>query len=140
MDDRNLQIRLAEDIALLEFLGSVPVDSSRNSERREDLAASPGRAISARAERDLTTTLAFLSGIRDDPRYITAVCVQEVQSLLRVYVAANGRGPGPSPYLDSVKTGFDGIFQVLRRAKTSTFCLQGEWKKLIHGHSLSPQS
>lgn len=63
--------------------------------------------------------LAFLSGIKDDPSKVTAVCVHETDEgeALSVMVAANSRGwVLLSPYLDSIKRGLDELFLILANA------------------------
>lgn len=119
MADSALQTRLAENIALLGFLGNVPVRPSRNHDRHEEAVLSAGRTLPVQTERELTRILAFLSSHKEDINNVTAVCVRESESSLCVLVAANSRGPGLSPYLDSVKAGFESIFTLLRKASTS---------------------
>lgn len=126
MGDLALQTRLTEDIALLEFLGKVPVAPSKNLGTQHDPGPSAGRTLTLRAERDLATTLAFLSSIRDDANNVTAVCVREADMSLSVLVAANIRELGASPYLESVKRGFEQIFGLLRTASTSKSRLSNE--------------
>ncbi|KAF5630821.1 hypothetical protein F52700_7040 [Fusarium sp. NRRL 52700] len=65
-------------------------------------------------EKLLTSTLAFLSSIRDDAMRVTAVCVEEKKSSLVVMVAANAKDSRNSAsYLDAVKEGLDKIFRSL---------------------------
>jgi acyl-CoA hydrolase len=65
-------------------------------------------------EKLLTSTLAFLSSIRDDALKVTAVCVEEKKSSVVVMVAANAKDShSSSSYLDAVKEGFDRIFKLL---------------------------
>ena len=116
-----LHTRCAENIALLHHLGNIPSVPQRNLVRdaRPDLATT--RTLSASNERVLTSVLAFLSSIRDDPNKVSAVCVEESASALVVMIAVNAEGPGESAYAQSVKAGFDIIFTLLARAPTSKY-------------------
>lgn len=114
------QIRCAENIALLSVLGQVPAAPSRNGLGRSPVF-SPRRSLLLQAERDLCSTLAFISSIKDDRNRVTAVCVQEEESSLRVLIAANAQtygACGDGTYLQAVQAGFEEIFAILRTAST----------------------
>lgn len=70
------EIHLAENIALLSLLQKVPTLPSRN-EVTPKLEKS-GRELSFNRERGLAGALSFLSGISNDKKYVTAVCIEEV--------------------------------------------------------------
>ncbi|KAM5351697.1 hypothetical protein ACJ41O_004420 [Fusarium nematophilum] len=116
----DLEAECAQKIALLRYLGRIASHPERNeAECCLPLPeADADRALSLRDERYLTSTLAFLSSVRDDSNKITAVCVEERPPGMVVMVAANAKGPGvSSAYLASVKHGFDGVFSILREAR-----------------------
>ncbi|KAK5990418.1 hypothetical protein PT974_08686 [Cladobotryum mycophilum] len=113
-----LQIRCAENIAFMTFLGDVPAIPERTRWGTEHDVGS-GRVMTREIEKDLVGTLAFLSSIEDDPDKITAVCVQERSHGMCVVVAANDRTACDTPYLQRVKDGFDEIFDVLRMVSST---------------------
>lgn len=127
-DEASLYKRCAEDIAFLELLGKVPVPPQHNPYVRPgpDLI---GYALPLRAERHLTSTLAFLSSIEDDSTKITACCVRENIAGLEVLLAVNATSSHNSAYLELVKTGFERIFYLLKKAATSESPLLIEEKK-----------
>ncbi|QKD51490.2 uncharacterized protein FOBCDRAFT_198841 [Fusarium oxysporum Fo47] len=114
----NTEIECARNIALLYYLGRIGCKPQKNSIqdcepiRKADI----NRALSLQDEKLLTSTLAFLSSIRDDAMSVTAVCVEEKKSSVVVMVAANAKDShNSSSYLDAVKEGFDKIFRSLNR-------------------------
>ncbi|KAF4975015.1 hypothetical protein FZEAL_8160 [Fusarium zealandicum] len=113
------EVSCAQNIALLYYLGNIASAPCKNRLGPRDAQPETGEAriLSLEDERHLTTSLAFISSIQDDSNKITAVCVEERLSGLVVMVAANAKTPGiTSPYLPSVKQGFDGIFSSLKDA------------------------
>lgn len=116
--EASLYTRCAENIALLELLGNIGEPPTPNP-HVERPGQSNNRHISLRSERDLVSTLGFLSSIKDDPNNVTAVCIKEEASTLSVLVAANAKGPGKSVYLNDLKMGFDRIFKLLRTSAKS---------------------
>ncbi|KAL2694185.1 hypothetical protein Neosp_000759 [[Neocosmospora] mangrovei] len=115
MPGTDLEADCAQNIALLYYLGQVASHPHKNLTRPQE--ADVGWTISLNDEKHLTTTLGLLSGIKDDIRNVTAVCVEETRHGLVVMVAANTKGPGPvSPYLQWVKEGFDSVFSLLKDA------------------------
>ncbi|KAJ4268231.1 hypothetical protein NW762_002293 [Fusarium torreyae] len=119
MSISNPEAECTQNIALLYYLGRIGCRPQRNSIDGCEavLRTGTGRTLSLQDERLLTSTLAFLSSIRDDPLKIMAVCVEEKKAGLVVMVAANAKDSGnSSPYLDSVKQGFDRIFELLQQA------------------------
>jgi hypothetical protein len=127
------QLRCAQNIAFLYFLGQVHAPPRRNiaphnlRSKNNCESAPDGALLLLSAEMDLTKTLAFLSSLEDDMNQITAVCVAEKKKKgssqegqgLEVLVAANARGPVVTVYLEKVKSEFDGLFSILRRAMKS---------------------
>jgi hypothetical protein len=111
--------RCAEDIALLGVLGDVPSAPTRYAHQAGINAA--GYELDLRTERDLTSTLGFLSSIRDDISNITAVLVREDEQGVSILVASNAATASESPYLNLVKRGFDDIFGVLREMRKSVY-------------------
>ncbi|KAH7023312.1 hypothetical protein EDB80DRAFT_770127 [Ilyonectria destructans] len=100
------QDRLAEDIALLFYLTRNHAPPERHP--MMDPKPDPGsaRTLSFRDEWLLTSTLAFLSSVRDDSNNITAVCVEECPSGLTIMLAVNAEDSSPSPYLQQVVRSF----------------------------------
>jgi hypothetical protein len=108
-------IACAENIALLSLLHSVPTLPASNSidgfqTPSEDYALSFGE------ERGLTSTLAFLSSISNNPNHIPAICIEENpnSAFLSVLLAVNKakRNDG-NQFLQTLKQGFESIFTIL---------------------------
>lgn len=114
----SLYERCAENVALLELMGKMPDPPSRNAQMQTSEEA-VGHSMPIHAEKALTSTLAALSSIKDDPNNVTAVCIQEEGVVTKVMIAANADSSCHSENLKAVKKGFDGIFQLLRKAATS---------------------
>jgi|SRR5688572_19765542 hypothetical protein len=121
--DPDIQLRIAEDIALLHILGDVPSapPPSDTSFQRGDLHS--GHELTLEQEKEFVSDMAFLSSIEDDISNITAVAVQELAGgSLRILVAANSTPKGPDAvYLGQVKRGFDELGNLMRRASMSEF-------------------
>ncbi|CVK93133.1 hypothetical protein FPRO04_01106 [Fusarium proliferatum] len=118
MSETNTEIECARNIALLYYLGRIGCKPQKNSiqDCEPICKADINRALSLQDEKSLTSTLAFLSSIRDDAMRVTAVCVEEKKSGVVVMIAANAKhSHNSSPYLDAVKEGFDKIFRSLNR-------------------------
>ncbi|EWG48207.1 hypothetical protein FVEG_16242 [Fusarium verticillioides 7600] len=112
----NTEIECARNIALLYYLGRIGCKPQRNSiqDCEPMCKADINRALSLQDEKLLTSTLAFLSSIRDDAMRVTAVCVEENKSSVVVMVTANAKDSHNSPsYFDAAKEGFDKIFRSL---------------------------
>ncbi len=116
---RTGEIHLAENIALLSLLQEVPALPSRN-EITPSLEIA-GRELSLNRERGLAGALSFLSGISNDGKYVTAVCIEEIpdSDSLRVILAINKStvtdGTG---VLKEVKLAFENIFRILSEAQS----------------------
>ncbi|KAH7328773.1 hypothetical protein B0I35DRAFT_418293 [Stachybotrys elegans] len=109
------QAACAENIALLGLLDKVPAAPRRN-DSVADVGVTQGRALPLSVERGLTSMLAFLSGIEKDSEHVTAVCVEERGSSLRVLIAANAKDTAASPWagLEIIKNGYDEILGLLK--------------------------
>ncbi|KAH7266980.1 uncharacterized protein BKA55DRAFT_159456 [Fusarium redolens] len=89
----NTELECARNIALLYYLGRIGCKHQKNNIqdcepiRKSDIS----RVLSLQDEKLLTSTLAFLSSIRDDALKVTAVCVEEKKSSVVVMVAANAK-------------------------------------------------
>ncbi|CAM1506579.1 Fc.00g062200.m01.CDS01 [Cosmosporella sp. VM-42] len=116
----SLHERCAENIALLHHLGNIPSPPRRNLVRDPGPDPATTRTLSIGNESDLTSVLAFLSSIRDDPNKVTAVCIEESVPGLVVMIAVNAEGLDASTYIQSVKAGFDTIFTLLRTASITS--------------------
>jgi hypothetical protein len=120
----------AENIALLHFLHAVPAPRSKNPTDHLPLYKN-GYTLPVETERRLTSTLAFLSSVNDDPNRIPAICVEEIpeKGSLNVLLAVNKAGPGGGiPVLESTKRDFETIFERLAqspecRAYTRLYCI-----------------
>lgn len=105
----------AENIAILHLLHKVPSEPSKNaiegtSVRRQDYT------LSLEMERKLTSTLAFLSNVKDDRSHIPAVAIVEGVPLsrLRVLLAVNEKSHGDgNQILRNIKAGFETILSAL---------------------------
>jgi hypothetical protein len=76
MDNANYHRVTAENIALLRLLSSVPEPLTQNALSVAFLDIDTER-LPFQKECDIVETLAFVSGISDDPEKVTAVCIQE---------------------------------------------------------------
>ncbi|KAF5846132.1 hypothetical protein GGP41_008635 [Bipolaris sorokiniana] len=105
----------AENIALLYLLHSVPVPPSCNEIKKSPFRQG-GYSLSFVRERDLASTLAFLSNTEDDPNHIPALCVEENPELvsLNVVVAVNKKnGEDGNKALQNIKQSLEKIFTIL---------------------------
>lgn len=113
----------AENIALNYLLHEAPeppqqkpTESFRGSEKEYKLPFSK--------EKELVEILSFLAKTKDGSDYIPAMCVEQDPNgaALKALLAINKRtytdGDG---LLQSLKTGFENIFQVLRRSLYGSF-------------------
>ncbi|RSL59603.1 hypothetical protein CEP53_005739 [Fusarium sp. AF-6] len=117
MSGTDLEEECAQNIALLYYLSQNPPEPKKHDENRGQEPDVTDRTISLSDEKRLTSTLGFLSAIRSDINNVTAVCVEERGSRMIIMVAANAKEAGlSSPYLPSVKVGFDKVFSILADA------------------------
>ena len=123
----SLAVNCAENIALLFLLHSVPVPPFHNPIDNPPIRQK-GYTLSFTRERSLAGTLAFLSNLKDGPDHIPAVCIEETpdSASLNVLLAVNKARPGDGKeVLQSLKSGFESIFELLSRVST------GEWPTIL---------
>jgi hypothetical protein len=86
----NPSIVCAENISLLFLLHSVP-SVPKATPIRKDQTNEAGYSLPFEKERELASTLAFLSSIREDPNRIPALCIENVPDVcaLKVHIAVN---------------------------------------------------
>lgn len=126
--DAALSIACAENIALLQFLHTVPaqpsfIDVHQSAATDSDVS----RLLPLEQERRLTSILAVLSSVREDVNRITAVAVQEASasSSLNVLVAVNRTSSSDGrANLKEVKAGFNRIFALLAKATENNLVLE----------------
>lgn len=109
------KIACAESIAFLHLIHSVPAQPSANA-IDSATCISEHHTLPFERERSLTSSLAFLSSINDDPNHVSAICVQEDSKdrCLKVLIAVNEAKWGDSRrILRDLKHGFEGIFSLL---------------------------
>ncbi len=114
---RRQNISFAENVALLYPLCRSPDVPHANPWPAGLVNQDSGRALSFKNEVSLAKTLAFLSGISDDPARVVAVCVEELSgSGIRVVVAVNKKNPrSGNDILMRIKNGLEGVFGQLSR-------------------------
>jgi len=120
METKNLSpaVRLAQDITVLHMLSEVPEPTARQP-RRSPNHPTKNRVLSLPQEQDLTSTLAFLSGVSHDGNHVTAVAVEEVNSGrgLRMWLAINKMVTDSNQAeLSRLQQAFEGLFKSLARA------------------------
>ncbi|KAH8656125.1 hypothetical protein BGZ60DRAFT_546315 [Tricladium varicosporioides] len=110
-----LIVTCSENIALLHLLHSVPDPPSRNPIEHPPVSQKV-YTLPLQQERSLTGTLAFLSGLKDGPNHIPAVCVEESpkSAFLNVLVAVNKARPDDGKeILQTLRSGFERISALL---------------------------
>ena len=113
----NIPIILAEDIALLSLLSTVPEEPGENVPNNEVRSNNQQqRSLTFERERDLVDNLAFLSADTDDSEKVTALCVEENPDTvgLTIVLAVN-KGS-----LAHVKAGFEKMAKILQRVATQS--------------------
>jgi hypothetical protein len=120
-------VSCAENIALNYLLHEVPEPPQQTPPKRFR-GSEKGYILSFLKERDLVEILSFLAKTKDGSEYIPAVCVEQDPNGagLKALLAINKRtySDGNS-LLQILKTGFENIFNVLRRS------LFGSWVSSI---------
>lgn len=108
-------VTCAENVALLYLLHSVPVPPSRN-----EISNHPVRTgsylLPFHRERDLASTLAFLSNTKDDSNHVPALCIEENpdSESLNVMLAVNrAKWEDGNEVLHNLKQSLEEIFTVL---------------------------
>ena len=108
-------VTCAENIALLYLLHSVPVPPSRN-EISNHLVRTGSYILPFHRERDLASTLAFLSNTKDDSNHVPALCIEENpdSESLNVMLAVNRvKWEDGNEILHDLKQSLENIFTVL---------------------------
>jgi hypothetical protein len=105
----------AENVALLYLLHSVPISPSCNKIiKPQSLKGS--YSLSFDQERDLASTLAFLSNTKDDSNHVPALCIEEIPKLatLKVVLAVNKtKWEDGNEALQNLKQSLEKIFTIL---------------------------
>lgn len=115
---RRQALSCAENISLLSIINPTPSVPGENTRRPPKSKNSSLRILSFDCEISLTSTLAFLCGISDDPDHVVAVCVEElVQGKgLRVLVAVNKKNPeSGTGVLQRIEDGLGKVLRCLSR-------------------------
>ncbi|KAK4240779.1 hypothetical protein C8A03DRAFT_12882 [Achaetomium macrosporum] len=110
---RTQTLSLAENVALLSLLCGAP--TAPNTNPWPTAVDNHSFADEVR----LTSTIAYLSGISDDPSHVVAVCVEGLTSgrEIRVVIAVNKEHPvSGNDVLARIKNGLDEVFGHLARA------------------------
>ena len=112
------QLRLAQNIFILQALNETPVPPSENS--IDDYAAShadsPTRVLTLVHERRLAEILTYWASSSDDPRKVIALCVEEKKNgqAMVIRLAVNHGN------LDHVKVAFNAMRVTLEEAAASS--------------------
>lgn len=106
---------LNEDILLLRRLGSEPINTCHYP-AHDQISQRP--RLSFQREKDLVEALAFLSATSEDPKKVTAVCIEEdLEHEACIIRLASNKGS-----LADVIVGFEEMAAILRKANPqSTF-------------------
>lgn len=113
-------VSLTEKIVLLHLISQLPGGLSdvgtKSSPGEASKKDEKGRILSLRQENEIVSTLAFLSGISNNPNEISAVCLEELpaEGACKILVAVNKLRPGSGQaVLDKIQRGFERIFRRL---------------------------
>ena len=109
----------AEKIAILHLLHEVPTLPSTNAGPGPSSSFSKQYSLPFERERDLCSTLAFLSCTKDDPSRIPALSLQECpeKPALNVLLAVNSSQYGDGlQTLRNIEAGFEKIFLLLNQS------------------------
>lgn len=112
-----LDVRWAQDVALLNRITQVPGRQSHGAIPRpvtRVVEQSDIRTFSLKEEKELTTTLAFLSSVSENKDQVTAVCLEETPGGCKVLLAVNRLDADTGQdKLAKIRKGFERIFQDL---------------------------
>ena len=114
----------AENLALLYLLHSVPVPPSRN-EINKPAFRHGSYSMSYTQERDLASTLAFLSNTKGNPNHVPALCVEEDPNLasLNIMLAVNrAKWEDGTEVLQDTKQSLEKIFTILSEVSEGMSC------------------
>lgn len=112
-------VAFAENVAVLHLLCPFPSESSNNPPP-SSAGQGTGRILSFERERCLSSGLAFLAEISDDPNHVVAVAIEEQPSRkgLAVVVSINRENAASAQStLEMIKAGLQDIFSVLARVE-----------------------
>jgi hypothetical protein len=121
---RKLQLCLAENASLLYHVTKAPTDAKDNPCPSTAVANDPRRTLSFDDEVCLTSTLAYISAISDDPNHVIAVCVEELpdRKSIRIVIAINKERPdSQDEVLKRIKDGLAVVLSHLACSGQSVF-------------------
>ncbi|TQV90529.1 hypothetical protein IF1G_10852 [Cordyceps javanica] len=115
-------IACAEAIAFMHLLHAVPTEPFINPQQQQAQSDPSAYSLPFDKERDLVSTLAFLSNVGEDPNHVPALCMHEKPEMgeSEVIITVNQAryGDGLSTLKD-IKEGFKSIFDSLSRVLQS---------------------
>jgi hypothetical protein len=114
----------AENIALLYLLHSVPVPPSCNEINKPPFRQG-SYSLSFTRERNLASTLAFLSNTEDDSSHVPALCIEENPELasLNAMLAVNRtEWEDANEVLQNIKQSLEKIFTILSETSEGMSC------------------
>jgi hypothetical protein len=120
----NAAINCAENIALNYLLHEVP-ESPQHRPIERSQVLKKGYLLPFTKERDLVDILSFLAKTKEGSDYIPAMCIEQDPNgrALKALLAINKRTfTDGNDLLQSLKTRFENIFDVLRRSLYGSFC------------------
>ncbi|GAB1310820.1 hypothetical protein MFIFM68171_01030 [Madurella fahalii] len=121
---------LAENVAILSLFSRAPIAPQANPRIPALLKRDAGRLLQFEQEERLTGTLAFISGVSDDPCHVIALCVEELVGGdgVRIVVAINKKTPeAGTGILERIKKGLENIFGHLSRIRNDDYAsLEGQ--------------
>ncbi|OIW34440.1 hypothetical protein CONLIGDRAFT_709775 [Coniochaeta ligniaria NRRL 30616] len=112
-------VRFAENVAVLHLLCPFPSESSSNP-LPSSAGQDSGRHLSPERERCLSSGLAFLAEISDDPNHVVAVATEErprTQGLAVIVSINRENAASAQGTLERIRGGLQGIFSVLARVE-----------------------
>jgi hypothetical protein len=114
----------AENIALLYLLHSVPVSPSCNKINRPP-SRQGSYSLSFTRERNLASTLAFLSNKEDDSNHVSALCVKknsELASLNDMLAANRTKWEDGNEILQNLNQSLEKTFTILSKISEGMSC------------------
>lgn len=114
----SVDMSCADSIAFLRLLHKVPHPRSANPTPRALDSTLGHYVLPLETERNIASSLAFLSSLKSDSERIPALCLEENRELGRidVLVAVNSQSGYGSQTLGEIKNGLEMIFGVVNRA------------------------
>ncbi|MCJ1437405.1 hypothetical protein MMC27_006792 [Xylographa pallens] len=118
------QLRLAQDILILQALDETPVPPSENSidHYAASHASGPARVLSLVHERRLVEILTYWASSSDDPKKVIALCIEENRNgqAMIIRLAVNHGN------LDQVKVGLEAMKVTLEKGAASSNVVLGQ--------------